>query len=154
MKPAACRRPAPVLSRWALSPRTPKKTFAWRRSGVTSVLTAIRLPAEWAGAHYYFEKARDRQSWDFALVSVAAAMKVEGGTVRDVRLVANSVAPYPMRLKGAEAQVRGKSVSAEVAQGAGDAAVRGAKPLHQNSFKVPLMRNLVRRAVREAVAAT
>ncbi|HEX2464666.1 MAG TPA: xanthine dehydrogenase family protein subunit M [Thermoanaerobaculia bacterium] len=118
------------------------------------MLTAIRLPAEWAGAHYYFEKARDRQSWDFALVSVAAAMKVEGGTVRDVRLVANSVAPYPMRLKAAEAQVRGKTVDERVAQSAGDIAVRGARPLHQNSFKVPLMRNLVRRAVREATATT
>ena len=117
------------------------------------ILASIRLPAEWAGAHYYFEKARDRQSWDFALVSIAAAMKLEGSTVRDVRLVANSVAPYPMRLKAAEAQVRGKSVSDQVAQAAGDTAIRGAKPLHQNSFKVPLMRNLVRRAVREASAA-
>jgi xanthine dehydrogenase YagS FAD-binding subunit len=114
------------------------------------ILTAIRLPAEWAGAQYYFEKARDRQSWDFALVSIAAAMKIEGGTVRDVRLVANSVAPYPMRLPAAEAQVRGKTVNDQVAQSAGDAAIRGARPLHQNSFKVPLMRNLVRRAVREA----
>jgi xanthine dehydrogenase YagS FAD-binding subunit len=116
------------------------------------MLTAIRLPAEWAGASYYFEKARDRQSWDFALVSVAAVMKVEGGTVRDVRLVANSVAPYPLRLKAAEAQVRGKAVDDQVAQAAGDTAIRGARPLHQNSFKVPLMRNLVRRAVREATA--
>jgi xanthine dehydrogenase YagS FAD-binding subunit len=114
------------------------------------ILAAIRLPGEWAGAHYYFEKARDRQSWDFALVSIAAAMKIEGGTVRDVRLVANSVAPYPMRLEAAEAQVRGKAVDERVAQSAGDTAIRGARPLHQNGFKVALMRNLVRRAVREA----
>jgi xanthine dehydrogenase YagS FAD-binding subunit len=117
------------------------------------LLVAIRLPAEWAGAHYYFEKARDRQSWDFALVSVAAAMKVEGTTVRDVRLVANSVAPYPVRLKAAEAQVRGKAINEQVATAAGDTAIRGARPLHQNTFKVPLMRNLVRRAVRDASTA-
>jgi xanthine dehydrogenase YagS FAD-binding subunit len=55
-----------------------------------------------------------------------------------------------MRLKAAEAQVRGKAVSDQVAQSAGETAIRGARPLHQNSFKVPLMRNLVRRAVREA----
>ncbi|MEE2778506.1 MAG: xanthine dehydrogenase family protein subunit M [Acidobacteriota bacterium] len=116
------------------------------------LLAAIRLPASWAGASFYFEKVRDRQSWDFALVSVATTMKIEGGSVSDIRLVANSVAPYPMRLREAESQVRGSAVTEAVAQAAGDVAVVDAKPLHQNGFKVPLMRNLVRRALTEAAA--
>lgn len=117
------------------------------------LLVAIRLPSEWAGASFHFEKVRDRQSWDFAVVSIASVMKVEGGTIRDLRLVANSVAPYPLRLKEAEAEARGQAVGEAVAKAAGEAAIRGAKPLQQNGFKVPLMRNLVRRAVRETTAA-
>jgi xanthine dehydrogenase YagS FAD-binding subunit len=58
------------------------------------------------------------------------------------------VAPHPLRVKKAEAALRGKSVSTAVADAAGNAAVEGAKPLHHNAYKVPMMRNLVRRAVR------
>jgi xanthine dehydrogenase YagS FAD-binding subunit len=116
------------------------------------LLAAIRLPSTWVGAGSYFEKVRDRQSWDFALVSVAALVKIDGGSVSDARLVANSVAPYPMRLRQAEAALRGKAPSDDLAASVSEVAIRGARPLHQNSFKVPLMRNLVRRAVSEAVA--
>ena len=116
------------------------------------LLAAIRLPGTWAGANFHFEKTRDRQSWDFALVSVAAALKMEGSAVADVRLVVNSVAPYPMRLRQAEASVRGSAIDEAKAEAAGQVAIRGARPLHQNGFKVPLMRNLVRRALLSAVA--
>ena len=57
------------------------------------VLTAIRLPAEWSGARFYFEKVADRNTWDFPLVNIAAAMKVSGAagaeTVDQIRIVAN-----------------------------------------------------------------
>ncbi|HVS16842.1 MAG TPA: xanthine dehydrogenase family protein subunit M [Thermoanaerobaculia bacterium] len=112
------------------------------------VLAKVTLPAGFAGARFYFEKVRDRQAWDFALVSVAAAFRMEGDTVADARIALGAVAPYPMRAKKAEAALRGKTLSTAVADAAGNAAVEGAKPLHHNAFKIPLTRNLVRRAVR------
>ena len=62
------------------------------------LLTAIRVPATWAGKQFYFEKVRDRQVWDFALVSVASAMVTSGETIRNMRLVVNAVAARPLRL--------------------------------------------------------
>jgi CO/xanthine dehydrogenase FAD-binding subunit len=56
------------------------------------VLTAIRLPAEWSGARFYFEKVADRNTWDFPLVNVAAAIKPNGTTIGESRLVVNAVA--------------------------------------------------------------
>jgi xanthine dehydrogenase YagS FAD-binding subunit len=113
------------------------------------LLTSVRIPADWANATFYFEKVRDRVAWDFALVSVASALKVEGGTIRDVRLAVNGVAPYPMRLDMVEQAVVGQRQSEEVAANAGIMAIQRARPLRHNDYKVPLMRNLVRRALRE-----
>lgn len=117
------------------------------------LLVTIRIPGTWAGAHFYFEKVRDRQSWDFGLASVAAAMKLEGRAIQDARIAVNNVAPYPMRLTRLEAQLRGQTASEEVADTAGNVAIQGARPLQHNAYKVPLMRNLVRRAVRSAAEA-
>ncbi len=114
------------------------------------LLTAIRLPSEWAGARFYFEKVRDRKSWDFALVSVASAMRVNGGVIGRVRLAINGVAPYPLRLEEAEAALRGQAAGDDVGFRAGELAIEKAKPLRHNDYKLPMMRNLVRRAVREA----
>lgn len=116
------------------------------------LLTEIRLPADWAGARFYFEKVRDRQSWDFALASVAAAMVVRNGRFERLRVAVNGVAPYPVRLHEVEAAVAGRAVSEETAQVGGEIAVRGARPLRHNAYKVALMRNLVRRALRSAGA--
>jgi xanthine dehydrogenase YagS FAD-binding subunit len=113
------------------------------------LLTTIRIPPDWANASFYFEKVRDRVAWDFALVSVASAMRVEGGTVQAVRLAVNGVAPYPMRLDMVEQAVVGQRQSEEVAANAGIMAIQRARPLRHNDYKVPLMRNLVRRALRE-----
>ena len=112
------------------------------------LLTAIRLPETWAGARFYFEKTRDRQVWDFALASVASAARIVNGTIEDIRIAVNGVAPTPLRLRASEDAVRGRQLSEEVAQRAGEAAVRGVRPLHHNGFKVALLRNLVTRAVR------
>ena len=112
------------------------------------LLTAIRIPATWAGARFYYEKVRDRQAWDFALVNVASAMRVEAGVVKDVRLVVNGVAPYPMRLKRSEYELIGQPPEESVGAIVGEVAVSGARPLAMNGFKVSLMRNLVMRAVR------
>ena len=111
------------------------------------LLTAIRIPATWAGAKFYFEKVRDRNVWDFPLLNVASAMKLTGGSISDIRIAVNAVAPRPMRLKAAEDAARGKPANAETGKLAGELAVQGAKPLRFNGYKVPLMRNLVKRAI-------
>ena len=115
------------------------------------LLTKIRIPSTWAGAQFYFEKVRDREVWDFPLVNVASAMRVSGSTIDDARVAVNGTAPYPMRLVAVEDAVRGASQSEATAELAGEVAVRGARPLRQNAYKVPLMRNLVKRSIRGEV---
>jgi len=119
------------------------------------LLTTIRLPATWAGASFYFEKVRDRQVWDFALVNVASAIKAPGGTIEGARLAVGAVAARPLRLRTVEQAITGKPRSPETADLAGELAVEGAVALRYNGYKIPLMRNLVRRAVRgTATSAT
>ena len=112
------------------------------------LLTAIRIPGTWAGAQFYFQKVCDRPVWDFPLVNVASALTVSGATIKDLRLAVNGVAAHPMRLRAVEDAVRGKPRNEETAKLAGDLAVEGAKPLTHNGYKIPLMRNLVKRAIR------
>ena len=112
------------------------------------LLTAIRVPATWAGAEHYFEKVRERQVWDFPLVNIAAAFKVSNGNITSSRIVVNAVAARPMRLKSVEDAVAGKPRNEETAKMAGELAVQGAQPLAHNGYKIPLMRNLVKRAIR------
>jgi xanthine dehydrogenase YagS FAD-binding subunit len=112
------------------------------------LLTTIRIPSTWAGSQFYFEKARDRSVWDFALVNVAAAVVTSGNAIERIRLVVNGVAAHPFRLTAVEAAVQGKPRNSETAELAGQLAVQGARPLQYNAYKVPLMRNLVKRAIR------
>ena len=118
----------------------------------SDLLTTIRIPPTWAGARFYFEKSRDRAVWDFALASVASAAKITNGTVEDIRITVNGVAPTPLRLRASEDDVRGQQLTEDVAKRAGEAAVQGVRPLAHNGFKVALLRNLVIRAVRGAEA--
>jgi len=111
------------------------------------LLTAIRIPASWAGAQFYFEKVRDRNVWDFALLNVASAMVVSDGRIERMRIAVNGAAARPLRLKAVEDAVRGKPPSAETGAMAGKLAVEGAVPLQFNAYKIPLMRNLVKRAI-------
>jgi xanthine dehydrogenase YagS FAD-binding subunit len=112
------------------------------------LLTAVRVPGTWAGAQFYFEKVRDRQVWDFPLVNVAAAVKVAGGQIEAARVAVGAVAARPLRLTAVEAAVAGKPRNDETAALAGELAVVGAQALRYNGYKIPLMRNLVRRAIR------
>ena len=112
------------------------------------ILTAVRIPSKWAGKKFYFEKVSDRQVWDFALVSIAAALAIGEGVVADARIVCGAVACKPYRLREVEAAAIGKPLSAETAEQLAPLASRGAKPLNYNHFKVSLMENLVRRAMR------
>jgi xanthine dehydrogenase YagS FAD-binding subunit len=112
------------------------------------LLTSIRLPGTWAGAHFYFEKVADRNVWDFPLVNVAAATMMSGDTISRMRIAVNGVAAIPLRLPAVENAVLGKKRDEATAVAAGELAIAGAVPLHHNAYKVPLLRNLVRRAVR------
>jgi xanthine dehydrogenase YagS FAD-binding subunit len=112
------------------------------------LLTAIRIPATWAGKGHYFEKVRDRQVWDFALVNIAASMNVSGSTFNDARMVVNGVAATPFRLNAVEAFIKGKARDKATADQAADMAVQGAVPLQHNAYKIPLMKALVKRAIR------
>lgn len=112
------------------------------------ILTAVRLSNEWANADYYFEKVADRNVWDFALVSVAAAFKVSGDTIDDARIAAGAVECVPRRLRDVENALRGQQRSEQTAERVASLATDGAQPLNYNHFKVPLLANLVKRAVR------
>ncbi len=112
------------------------------------ILTAVRIPEQWAGKKFYFEKVADRNTWDFALVSIAVAMEMDGDTIADSRFVCGGVACTPHRLRNVENAVRGKSLSEESAEAVATLASDGARPLNANQFKLPLLENLVRRAMR------
>ena len=99
-----------------------------------------------------FEKVADRQTWDFPLVNVAAAMQVQNGVIKDARIVCGGVSAVPHRLNAVEEIVKGKPMDEANAKLAGQSATRGARPLNYNGFKIPLMANLVTRAVRDAKA--
>ena len=115
------------------------------------LLTAIRIPSTWAGAQFYFEKIRDRNVWDFPLMNVATAMITSGDassqTIDRIRISVNAAAARPLRLKAVEDAVRGKPRNAATGEMAGKLAVQGAVPLQFNAYKIPLMRNLVKRAI-------
>jgi xanthine dehydrogenase YagS FAD-binding subunit len=118
------------------------------------LLTAVRIPSTWAGAQFYFEKVRDRNVWDFPLLNVASAKVVSGNNIERIRIAVNGAAARPLRLKAVEDAVRGKPANAAIGEMAGKLAVQGAVPLQFNAYKIPLMRNLVKRAIGGVQEAT
>jgi len=111
------------------------------------LLAAIRIPSTWAGAQFYFEKVRDRQVWDFPLMNVASAMVVNGGNIERIRIAVNAAAATPLRLTAVEDAVRGQPRNAATGEMGGKMAITGARALRYNGYKIPLMRNLVKRAI-------
>jgi xanthine dehydrogenase YagS FAD-binding subunit len=112
------------------------------------ILTAVRIPAKWAGKKFHYEKVADRNVWDFALVSIAVAMSMDGDTIGESRFVCGGVACTPHRLRNVENAARGKSLSDESADAVAAMAAAGARALNANQYKLPMMENLVRRAMR------
>lgn len=111
------------------------------------VLTEVLLPRPPAGARGSYRKARTRGAWDFALAGVACWLAVEGGVVRRARLVLSGVAPVPWRVRDAEEAITGKALGPAPARAAAEAAVKGAKPLEKNAYKVDLVRGVVEEAL-------
>ncbi|MBI1851536.1 MAG: xanthine dehydrogenase family protein subunit M [Planctomycetes bacterium] len=115
------------------------------------VVTEITVPAPAAGAKSLYLKMREKQSFDFALASVAIAGRVDGGKWSDVRVVLGGVAPKPWRSKAAEDALNGKRIEDATARAAGEAAVKAAKPMRDNAYKVQLARVAVARAAMSLV---
>jgi xanthine dehydrogenase YagS FAD-binding subunit len=107
------------------------------------LITAIELPALPLASNSTYRKVRDRASYAFALVSVAAALELDGDTVKDVRLALGGVAHKPWRALKAEQALRGRPASEAAFRAAADAELANAKPLHDNGFKIELARRAI-----------
>jgi xanthine dehydrogenase YagS FAD-binding subunit len=115
------------------------------------LITAVDLPPLPAGTVSTYRKARDRASFAFALVSVAAVLQVEDGVVRDVRLALGGVAHKPWRATAAEQALRGLPATEASFAAAAQTELAAATPLRDNTFKVPLAQNLITRTLADLV---
>jgi xanthine dehydrogenase YagS FAD-binding subunit len=111
------------------------------------LIVAIDLPPAPFAAHSHYLKVRDRASYAFALVAVAAALELQDGVVRDLRLVLGGVAHKPWRAVEAEDVLRGQALDEAVMTRAAAAAVAGARPYQHNAFKVELAQRAIVRAL-------
>jgi xanthine dehydrogenase YagS FAD-binding subunit len=113
------------------------------------LITAVDLPPLDLAYNSKYRKVRERASYAFALVSVAAALDVEDGVVRDVRLALGGVAHKPWRATKAEEALRGEPAGEENFRAAAEIELEDARPLRENAFKVPLARNVITRTLLE-----
>ena len=118
------------------------------------IITAIELPAEGFATNYTYLKLRDRASYAFALVSVAAALRLEGGMIAEVRLALGGVAHRPWRDPAAEAALRGQAPNEDNFRRAADVLLRDAKGFAHNAFKIDLARRALVRALTQAARGT
>jgi xanthine dehydrogenase YagS FAD-binding subunit len=114
------------------------------------LIVAIELPKSSFANNSYYLKVRDRASYAFALVAVAAALDINAGTIRQARVVLGGVAHKPWRSAEAEAALSGKRASEESFRQAANAALREAKPLTHNAYKVELGKRAIVRALLRA----
>ena len=113
------------------------------------LITTVDLPPLDFAYNSKYRKVRERASYAFALVSVAAALDVEDGVVRDVRLALGGVAHKPWRATKAEEALRGEPAGEENFRAAAEIELQDARPLRENAFKVPLARNVITRTLLE-----
>jgi xanthine dehydrogenase YagS FAD-binding subunit len=118
------------------------------------IVTAVELPAEGFPSHYTYLKIRDRLSYAFALVSVAAALDLDGGTIREARLALGGVAHKPWRDPAAEAVLRGEPADRAAFTRAADTVLRDAKGYAHNAFKIDLAHRAIVRALAQAANGT
>ena len=118
------------------------------------IVTAVELPARGFAANYTYLKIRDRLSYAFALVAVAAALELEGDTIKQARLALGGVAHKPRRDPSAEAALRGQTADRSAFNRAADVFLRDAKGFEHNAFKIDLARRAIVRALSQAAAGT
>jgi xanthine dehydrogenase YagS FAD-binding subunit len=114
------------------------------------IITGIDLPAKGFADHYAYLKVRDRTSYAFALVSVAAALEMDGDTITETRLVLGGVAHKPWRNTDAEAMLNGLDATKDHFEAVGEAIVRHARGFGHNTFKISLAKRAVVRALQHA----
>jgi xanthine dehydrogenase YagS FAD-binding subunit len=117
------------------------------------LVTAVEVPPLPAGARSRYRKVRERASFSFAVVSVAAAVELDGGVVRQARLALGGVAHVPWRASVAERALRGRPATGDSFARAAEAELAAARPLRDNGYKVTLARNLIVRTLTELVEA-
>jgi xanthine dehydrogenase YagS FAD-binding subunit len=117
------------------------------------LITAVDLPALGFSSNSRYRKVRERASYAFALVSVAAALQVRDGVVEDVRIALGGVAHKPWRARKAEDALRGRPAGEENFRAAADAELADAVPLRENSYKVPLAGNVITRTLLDLTGA-
>ncbi|MGH8071488.1 MAG: FAD binding domain-containing protein [Candidatus Entotheonellia bacterium] len=115
--------------------------------GRDELLLSVLLPPLPTDTHTVYLKAMDRKVWAFALVAVAAAVRLDSQRVADARLVLGGVAPIPWRASAAERELLGAEVSAELFARAAEVALSGVEPLRYNTYKVSLAKALIRQAL-------
>jgi len=118
------------------------------------VVEEVHLPPPGAGSRGVFLKVRDRNAWDFATLSVAAVLGMEGGTCQRARVVLGAVAPVPWPAPAADQILAGATITEKVAAEAAEAALEGARAMSMNAYKIPLAKRLVRRAILSAAGLT
>jgi xanthine dehydrogenase YagS FAD-binding subunit len=118
------------------------------------IVTAVDLPARGFAANYTYLKIRDRLSYAFALVSIAAALELDGDTIKEARLALGGVAHKPWRDTAAEAALRGQAANPATFTRAADLLLRDAKGFGHNSFKIDLARRAIVRALTQAARGT
>ncbi len=118
------------------------------------IITSVEVPAEGFAGHFTYLKLRDRQSYAFALVSVAAALAVEGETITTARVALGGVAHKPWRNMAAEDAMAGRPATAETFRRAADEVLAGARGYGDNDFKIGLARDAIVRALQQAAAGT
>jgi xanthine dehydrogenase YagS FAD-binding subunit len=118
------------------------------------IVTSITLPARGFATNYTYLKIRDRLSYAFALVAVAAAMELDGNTITEARLAMGGVAHMPWREPLAEAELRGQIANEAAFARAAEVLLRDAKGYDHNTFKIDLARSTVVRALTQAAAGT
>jgi xanthine dehydrogenase YagS FAD-binding subunit len=146
-------REVPLTEFHLLPGSTPKKETVLRPG---EMIVAVRLPPEAAifAAHSRYLKVRERTSYAFAVVSAAAALEIESGTVRNARIALGGVALRPWRADAAEAALAGKRADRPAFEAAAEAALENAKPSGDNAYKIDLARRVVTRALLLAAAGT
>ena len=149
----AGRRDIPLEGFHLLPGNTPERETALEHG---ELITAVRLPAEAArfAGHARYLKVRERTSYAFAVVSAAAALRLEGGLVAEARVALGGVALKPWRARAAEAELAGARPDPAAFRRAAEAALADARPSGDNAFKIELARRIVVRALALAAAGT
>lgn len=114
------------------------------------LVTEVSVPVPPPGTRGVYLKVRDRATWDFATVTAAAVLTMDGDRCRRAGIVLGAVAPVPWHSPEAEKVLTNARITPEVAEQAAEAALAQAKPMTDNGYKVPLAKNLLRRAILEA----